>query len=156
MPHRRIERLQRIKDVEREHAVSLFAVSRLVADAQRDPTVVSGSELQGTRVGLRDLRKTAEHLEGTYLIRLFAEFETGLRDFWAASRGREPPARTRDLLDSVAAMRQIPAENLDEAHRVREYRNQLVHERDDAVAPVHIAAARGILCTFFSFLPLQW
>ena len=98
----------------------------------------------------------AERLDGTYIIRLFAEFETGLRLFWPTAKGTDPPSRTRDLLDGVAAYRRIPHDELKNAHAVREYRNLLVHERDEAMEPIPIADARHQLIKFFSFLPPNW
>jgi hypothetical protein len=95
-------------------------------------------------------------LEGTYIIRLFAEFETGLRLFWPTARGTDPPARTRDLIDGVAATRRVPNGERLNAHAVREYRNFLVHERDEEVVPISIVEARGYLCRFFAFLPPTW
>jgi hypothetical protein len=150
MPQRSHEWLQRIKDVEREYAVARLATDRLLADAERDPAVLL-SELRP-----RDVHRAAGRLEGTYIVRLFAEFETGLRQFWQAARQSEPPARTRDLLDGLAATRQIPHDVLSRAHAVREYRNHLVHERDDEVTVVGIGVARRGLCIYFSFLPIQW
>ena len=62
----------------------------------------------------------------------------------------------RDLLDAIAAMRRMPDGKRENAHLVREYRNSLVHERDEEVDPIAIDVARGYLCEFFSFLPHQW
>jgi hypothetical protein len=150
MPHKRSEWLQRIKAVEREHAVARRAIDWLLESAKRDPTVLKGD------LKLRDIENASERLEGTYLIRLFAEFETGLRLFWPAAKGTDPPNRTRDLLDGVAAARRIPDHQLKQAHAVREYRNVLVHEREEETAPIPLAQARSHLCTFFSFFPLNW
>jgi hypothetical protein len=98
----------------------------------------------------------AERLDGTYLIRLFAEFETGLRRFWPTAKRTEPPGRTRDLMDGVGATCGIDHIVRDHAHAVREYRNALVHERDEPVAPLPVAVARSHLCRFFGFLPPNW
>jgi hypothetical protein len=84
--------------------------------------------------------------------RLFAEFETGLRLYWSTIRETEPPAQ--HLLDGIAARRGISPDRLAGAHAVREYRNSLVHERDEAM--ISIAEARGHLCRFFAFLPPVW
>jgi len=146
----RFDWLRRIKAVEREHAATRFATDQLLATAELDPNVLQGD------LALRDLRRASEGLEGTYLIRLFAEFETGLRLFWEAARQTEPPTRTRDLLDGIAATRRIPHEQLHDAHAVREYRNSLVHARREATEPVAIPKARGHLCRFFAFLPPYW
>jgi hypothetical protein len=85
---------------------------------------------------------------------LFAEFETGLRLYWATIRETEPP--TQHLLDGIAARCDIPPGRLAGAHAVREYRNSLVHERDEEMAPISIAEARGHLCRFFAFMPPTW
>jgi hypothetical protein len=150
MPHDRFDWIRRIKAVEREHSATRFATDQLLAAAALDPNVLQGD------LALRDLRRASEGLEGTYLIRLFAEFETGLRLFWAAARQTEPPTRTRDLLDGIAATRRIPHEQLQNAHAVREYRNSLVHARREATESVPIPKARGHLCRFIAFLPPYW
>ncbi len=100
------------------------------------------------------INKTLKNLKGTYVIRLFAEFETGARQCWVANWNTDP--KTADLLDGLAARRGIPDTLRDNALLVREYRNALVHERDDQPEPIAIATARGYLCHFFSFLPPQW
>src|SRR5262249_24435924 len=102
----------------------------------------------------RDIIAASTNLEGTYVIRLFAEFETGARQYWGAIRPTDP--RTADLLDPLAARCGIPDTQRDNAHRVREYRNALVHEREDQPGIVPIAVARSYLCHFFSFLPSRW
>jgi len=56
----------------------------------------------------------------------------------------------------VAANRRIPGTELANAHVVREYRNALVHERNEPVAPIPIATARSHLCKFFARLPPEW
>lgn len=150
MPAKRFVWLQRIKDVEREYAATRLATDRLLAAGMHDATVFRGD------VRLRDVRHASERLDGTYAIRLFAEFETGLRLFWPTVRGGDPPARTRDLLDGVAATRRIPFDELTNAHAVREYRNSLVHERDPTPNPIPIAWARAALCQYFAFMPLNW
>ena len=106
---------------------------------------------------LEDLDSTDENLEGTYIIRMFAEFETGVRSFWRWRRNR-PYARTgvELMLDLVRALCGIPDEVLEDAHRVRIYRNKLVHDRDEEVEAVTIADARHRLATYFARLPIQW
>ena len=148
MPHDLYRWIERIKSIERDHASTRLALDRLLHDARRDPTILTGD------LKPQDIVKASGRLEGTYLIRLFAEFETGLRLYWATIRETEPP--TQHLLDGIAARRGIPPDRLADAHAVREYRNSLVHERDEEVAPITIAEARGYLCRFFAFLPPTW
>jgi hypothetical protein len=148
MPHDLHGWIRRIKSIERDHSSTRLALDRPLDEARRDPTILSG----GLKV--QDIAKASGRLEGTYVIRLFAEFETGLRLYWATIRDTEPP--TQHLLDGIAARREIPADRLASAHAVREYRNSLVHERDEEVAPIPIAEAREYLCRFFAFLPPTW
>jgi hypothetical protein len=96
----------------------------------------------------------SKNLEGTYIIRLFAEFESGTRHYWRANWDTNP--KTVDLLDGLAARCGVPDTQRDRAHFVRDYRNSLVHEREDEAESVPIAVARSNLCYFFSFLPPHW
>jgi len=85
---------------------------------------------------------------------LFAEYETGLRLFWKTIRDTEP--LTQDLLNGITARRGIPQGRVASAHAVREYRNALVHVREEEVDPIPIAEAREYLCRFFAYLPPTW
>jgi hypothetical protein len=142
--------IRRIKAVEREYFAALFSVERSLEHVRQDPTLLT-SDLR-----VRDLEHAYELLEGTYIIRLFAEFETSIRIFSQKARRRPPPSKTKDLLDSVAARRGIPPDLLRNAHAVRDYRNDLVHEREGEADPMPIGEARGHLCVYFSFLPRNW
>jgi hypothetical protein len=139
----------RIKAVERQHAAVQLATSRLLEEGRRNPTVLKSG------VQHRDVVNAAQDLEGTYIIRLFAELESGLRQYWETIAATHP--RTQDLINGLAARCRIGDDQRDNAHLVREYRNSLVHEREDEeVDSIPIAEARGFLCTFFSFLPREW
>jgi hypothetical protein len=150
MSNDRSDWLGRIKAVEREYSAVRLAADRLLAQARDDANLLRGEAT------LRDLVNASQRLDGTYSIRLFAEFETGLRLFWTSARGADPPSRARDLLDGIAATRRIPYDQLQGAHAVREYRNSLLHEREEQAEPIPVAVARGNLCRYFSFLPLSW
>lgn len=75
MPHQAFDWLERIKSIEREHRISRLALDWLSRDSRKDPTVL------GTADRYRDLTTTANNLDGTYVIRMFAEFESGLRSY---------------------------------------------------------------------------
>jgi hypothetical protein len=77
-----------------------------------------------------------------------------LRSFWSSVRATDPPSK--GLLEGTAAICHIPQDDLTDAHAVRDYRNALVHECDEATDPIPIALARGRLCRFFSYLPPKW
>lgn len=147
MPHNH-EWQTRIKAVEREYSATQQATDRFQEVVHRDPTILQGD------LRPRDIVHASKNLEGTYVIRLFAEFETGLRLYWDQVRDTNP--RTHDLLEGLAALCGIPDEQRENVHVVREYRNTLVHEREEGIAAIPIARARGYLCHYFSFLPPKW
>ena len=139
----------RIKAVEREHSAVRQAADHFRETTASDPNILRGD------LRHRDVVAASNNLEGTYVIRLFAEFETGARQYWSAIWNTEP--RTVDLLVGLAARCYIPYEQLENTHAVRKYRNSLVHERDDDdIEVVPIPEARSHLCRFFSFLPIHW
>lgn len=138
----------RIKAVERECVAMRQAANRFRQSAMDDPTVLQGNLRHG------EIVMASNNLEGTYVIRLFAEFETGARQYWDANWDTEP--KTNDLINGLAARCGIPDTQRGNVHLVREYRNSLVHEREDKPDEVPIGVARSYLCHFFSFLPPRW
>jgi hypothetical protein len=147
MPHNH-QCQSRIKAVEREHEAMQQAADRFSRGALEDPSILRGNLRQG------EIVLALNNLEGTYVIRLFAEFETGAREYWNAKWDTVPKAT--DLLNALAARCGIPDTQRDNAQRVREYRNSLVHERGDEPEVVRMDEARRYLCYFFSYLPPQW
>jgi hypothetical protein len=135
----------RIKDVEREFTAARKAADDLLSALQ------IGTAILPSDTKVRDANNMSKNLEGTYLIRLFAAFEAGLRSYWETFRDTIPPSR--DLLDAIAAKREIPDRDRDAVHEVREYRNSLVHEEDATVDPISLKVARGNLHAYFSRLP---
>lgn len=145
----RQQRLERMRDVEREYLAALAAIELLAEKLREDPAW--GAE-HDWRAG--DAVRLQDNLEDTYLIRVFAEFESGLRSIWRARRRTHP--RTRDMIDSLATQR-VSAAGLQGTHNVREYRNWLVHEDiDDAPEHVDLRQATRNLCIFFSGMPENW
>jgi hypothetical protein len=125
-----------------------FAIDRLLDTARSDPTILRRV------LDIRDLTQASARLEATYLLRLLAVFESGLRDFWhVQKRGRTP--RTEHLLDGMASARGIPNDLLVNAHAVRRYRNSLLHEPGEEIELIPLAMASDHRCTFFSRLPLR-
>jgi hypothetical protein len=147
MPSEFYHRMGRIKEVEREYRVVRLAVDRLMKSAQQDPAVLGPFQT-------RHFRAASAQLEGTYLIRLFAEFESSLRLFWAIFRSSQP--KTRDLIDGVAALTGVSIAEKFDAHSVRLYRNNLIHEHDDQIVAVRLSEARHFLCQFFRRLASRW
>jgi hypothetical protein len=149
MPHRRFDWHERVKAVEREYWAARVAVDRLSADVTRDTSVL------GAGPSPRDLRSADEHLAGTYFVRMFAEFETGVRSFWRAIRPRAR-AQAEVLLDRVGDACGIPADVIRLAHATRKYRNNLLHDREEEVVVVMVSEAHRCFQKYLARLPIEW
>ena len=91
--------IRNIKAVEREYVAIRFSVDWALRHVRLDPTILPG-DLKASEV-----ERGAVFLEGTYVIRLFADFETALRVFFGSAAAS---GRTRDLLESAAVGRIPP------------------------------------------------
>ena len=129
---------KRLKAVEREYRVVRIALGRLAVAASHDPDDPRrGAKGPGDR---ERLRPPGEYLRHEF----FAEFETGLRLFWAATCVTPVPDRIVDIVDSIAARQGISDESRVNTHRVRLYRNRLVHQREEEGEVIAIDGARRI------------
>lgn len=144
-------RIERLRLLERQWRVAKIAVRLLDEGLKKDPNLLVADDLEPA-----DATAYRNELSATYLIRLFAEFETGLRDWWNNGLGRTSRPATGQLIDTVAGRRSIPDRLRDGVHAVREYRNNLVHEQSSEAVPINLDVARGHLCSYFSWLPLDW
>lgn len=126
-----------------------LAADRLLDSARSDSAILAGI------CRYRDLQFASDRLEGTYTIRLFAEFEIGLRAYWRAL-GRITSPQAKDMIDGVASRQRVPEAHSADVHRVREWRNTLIHEREEPTDEVPLATAKRHLSRFFSFLPPNW
>ena len=144
-------RMERIRAIEREDLVALVAAEDLGERLRADPSALDPEELE-----FADYRNFQEDLEATYLIRLFAEFEAGLREAWEVAFRRTTVPSVRDLIDSLNAQRLLPDLWRDCVHNIRVYRNALVHEGGDDAQPIGLREACSDLCRFFSGLPHHW
>jgi hypothetical protein len=137
-----------------EYEVVAMAVVRYQADVQAAMVTLP----RGTQP--HHLAAAVDELEGTYLIRLWAVFETAWTSYWRHATNR-PNGRIRafDLIQwaqGVQEGRPVDAAITPLVHQVREYRNFLVHERDTPAPAVPIRDARIRLSTHLSKLPDQW
>ena len=144
------ERISRIKAIEGEYFAAREALGRLQSSVDNEGHHVL------TDCKPKDLQSASDRLEATYLIRLWVEFETSLRSYYKALTAN-PVARIRakDLIDTISARRRrhsIPEKLRVSIHKVREYRNSLIHDRDVGMAPVGLAVARRDLNTFLGKL----
>ena len=147
----REEWIERIKGAERERSVVEIGLNALDERLAADPSVLK-------RAGLKqaDLTATRENLDRTFLFRLVTEFEGALRDFWRNKVGRRTRPDLRPLIDAVASRRNVSPSVREETHRVRAWRNAVVHHDAAGVTPVSLPAARRALCRFAAHLPPGW
>jgi hypothetical protein len=149
MPHRRYEWHERVKGVEREYRATRLGLARLELHARSDPGILKDAEK-----GSLSLPDAVENVEGTYLIRMFAEFENALRSYWLTFRETRPNAEA--LVDGIGSRRKILSDPIEDVHAVRDYRNGLVHESEKNVEPIAIGGAGRRLNLFLSRLPEEW
>jgi hypothetical protein len=148
-------------DVVHEMHDTVFEYRVVAAAVQRYQAEVLAANVplpEGTQP--HHLASAVDELEGTYLIRLWAVFETAWKSYWRhATNRRDGRIRAFDLIQwaqGVQEGRQVDASITPLVHQVREYRNFLVHERDNAATPVPISEARTRLSTHLAKLPDQW
>jgi hypothetical protein len=149
MPSEAFLWMGRIKAVEREYLAIRFGTDRLLVAVNDDPLILKG------QVERPDIATASMHLQGTYIIRLFSEFDTALLHFVRSFHIRKPRG-AQALINRVRDRGHIPQPATDAVHRVREYRNVLVHDRSTQVAPVTIREAMRFLRTFLSRLQRIW
>jgi hypothetical protein len=56
--------------------------------------------------------------------------------------------------DVILQRQHVPADGIDRAHGVRDYRNAVVHGGD--APPILLPEARAALCKYFGRMPPQW
>jgi hypothetical protein len=139
-----------LKAIEHEYRVADLAMRRLADQARRDPTVLDRD------MRVRGISEALGHLNGTYGIRLFAEFETGLRKFWGTTRIEPEPRRIAEIIDRIAARHGIGHFELTNAHRARQYRNRQIHDNEEEGETLEVGDCRSFLCTFLGKMPLTW
>ncbi len=141
--------MTRIKAVEREYQLAKLAFDRLQQQAMNDPHVLAADQR------FRDIDSAIHGIEGTYLVRLFSEFETALRHFLRSRRLRIP-SKAEALINKVRDRAEIPNDFADDVHKVRVYRNKLVHDVLETVEAVKIREATKYSSTFLSWLQRTW
>jgi hypothetical protein len=139
----------RIKAVEREYVVARFAADRLDQQTRENPAVLQGD------LRLRDIRMLNDRLEGTYILRVFAEFEQGVRNYLRASRIRVPK-NAEPLINKVRDRIHIANDDTNNVHAVRRYRNTLIHDDAEPAFPVSMRDATRNLGIFMGWLQRYW
>jgi hypothetical protein len=144
-------RIGRMVAVELEYRAATRAVGLLMNHLEDDPNYLEPDKLR-----YRDAVRLNSNLEATYLIRLFAEFEAGLRDYWRHGLVRDTKPPMADLVSAIGTSRSVPQDVIEAAHQVRETRNSLVHEGGEGGAALPLSESKSRLCKYFCRLPSGW
>jgi hypothetical protein len=148
---RRDQWIEWIRSAEREGELVAVALVVLEDRLRQDPSVLRQHGLQRA-----DLSAGTLNREGTYVIRVFAEFESALREAWERAFGQTTLPKAADLLQAFASRCRVPPQRLGDADRVRIFRNNLVHAHTETTARVSLTDVRRYLCRFLSHLPENW
>lgn len=152
---KRQQRIQRIANVLQEYLAAKTASDLLAAQTDANPNY-------GRDHGWESRSGTAftAHLEATYIIRIYAEFEAALRDYWLTYHGQSTRPRMHQLVNQAIPDQRFSQDVIDRADDVREYRNFLIHEIDDEpgerMATFTVQQAKSHLCSYLSRLNPSW
>ncbi len=147
-------RLERIKAVHQEYLAATSAADLLVIETTADPSF-------GLMRGWKQRSGTAfvANLEATYIIRIYAEFEAALREYWSTYLNRITNPKMSQLLKRAIPTQHYPNDVILGADGVREYRNALVHDVGDEwdeTSPVTMEDAKSRLCAYIACFDPNW
>lgn len=144
------EIIQQIKSCESMCAAGKAATAYFLQVCRSDPSHVRS--MGNFRV--RDIRACHNDLDLSYLVRMFAVFETTLREFWIRAAGKQSRPAVSRLMDRIALRCNMSMDHLARAHSVRDFRNTLIHGgRSQSIT---LGDARSYLCRFLANLPREW
>ncbi|HVA49955.1 MAG TPA: hypothetical protein VNH11_26550 [Pirellulales bacterium] len=148
-------RLERIVRIAQEYLAADTAAELLAAELKADPNY---GEARGwsARAG----GDVVENLPATYVVRIYAEFEAGLRDYWQTHLGQANHPPMIQLVRHLIPNQRFSQDCIDNADEVRIFRNFLVHDFLDE-PPADMVAftvfeAKKHLCDYFARLDATW
>jgi hypothetical protein len=137
---KRLDCHSRIKRAKANYDTAHQAVSVFITLVENDPGILydNGLELNTLKVMLATLHEV-------YFAHMFACFETSIRHFW-----------TTTVRNTKPGTEQLPQDDLDTAHDIRDYRNSIIHDDHIPRRLFTIVEALGPLNVFLARLPLEW
>ena len=152
---KRQQRLQRIANVAQEFLAAMTAAQWLQSCQEADPSFGDQHGWEA-KAGM----DFCENMEATYIVRMYAEFEAGLRDYWKTHLNRDSHPPMVQLVRYAIPNQMFSQDTIDDADEMREYRNYLVHDTEDEVPEgvrrFTMAEARRCLCAYFGRLDPRW
>ncbi len=153
MPSDKYDLIGSVKAVEREHTALRFTTDHALK------SLGEGALHLEEDLKRLDINRASEGLEGTYIIRLFSEFEVALKTVLRKSKIQKIPRDAKPLINRVASQVKFSGAILDNAHMVRVYRNKLVHNLVHGIVKeqrISIRTVTSHLCTFLSRAVAGW
>lgn len=148
-------RLERIVRIAQEYTAAETASYLLTTQLQADPSY--GKAFGWSARAGYDFGK---NLAATYVIRIYAEFEAGLRDYWQTYLGQLSHPPMIQLVRRLVPNQRFSQDCIDNADEVRVYRNFLVHDSLDEppedMIVFSVSEAKKHLCEYFSRLDPTW
>jgi hypothetical protein len=165
MPYHRSDWWRYINEVGQEYEASRVAVARLTDQVHENANVLADEPK--ARSGLL---RASQNLEGTYLVRIFAAFESALRSYerwWHPERVGETRVDASQMIDEIGARnaddvprrhkRAIGTQIRNRVHQVRRSRNFWAHDDADAIdVPMPLQRAKMCLLEYIDKMPLEW
>jgi hypothetical protein len=139
----------KLRDIEREQEAAQMTVDHFMRSLH-DGSVQLEPHLK--RIHISQL---SANLEGTFVIRMFSEFELSLRLFLKEKHQRVP-ARIKPRMNRVANLVGFKGAALDDAHKARRYRNKVVHHLDVEIDQLTLRRVTSFLCTYLDKLQKDW
>ena len=137
MSHRHVQQLRRVEE-------DFAAIEQAVASALT----------RASLPGHGRLLTAAQGLETAYVTRLFSEFEALLARHLRSQRPLQRVPRTAEgLIDRVALRHGLPDQTRLDAHKVRAFRNSVVHADGTATSAITLRQAARYLYHYASMLP---
>jgi hypothetical protein len=165
MPYLQSDWWRYINDVGKEYEASRVAVARLTDQVRMNANVLAEEP-----VARSGLSRASQNLEGTYVVRIFAAFESALRSYerwWHPARIGETRVDASQMIDEIGARnaddvprrrkRAIGTQIRERVHQVRRSRNYWAHDDADAMGdPMSLERAKMCLLDYIAKMPLEW
>lgn len=152
---KRQRRIERIAAVLQEYLAAKTASDLLTAQTNANSNYGSDHGWE-PRAGVA----FTENLGATYIIRIYAEFETTLRDYWLTYRGQTTRPKMYQLVNQAIPDQAFSQDVIDNANDVREFRNFLVHDIEDEpgenIVTFTVLEAKSHLCAYIGRLDPAW
>jgi hypothetical protein len=110
---KRQQRLQRIANVAREFLAARTAADWLRSCQEADPSFGDQHGWE-PKAGI----DFCENMEATYIVRMYAEFEAGLRDYWKTHRKQTSHPKMVQLVRQLIPNQQFSQDIIDDADDV--------------------------------------